>query len=293
MQIKKDVIFCIYRLCVDKFCLSIQIDYFTGSKNKPTHMTQTSKYRTLIADDEQPARDRLKKLLAEHADKVELIGEAQNGLECLEMIDRLKPDLLFLDIQMPGLTGFEVLQQTKHSPIVIFCTAYDEFALQAFETNSIDYIVKPIKAERIQKSIDKLDSLSQNTDKQELLRIIQSYISQTPKKEITSIPVKLGDRMLFVKIEDVSFFSAEEKYVTIHTKDGKTYLSDFPLKSLEEKLGESFLRIHRSILVNNRRIKEINKHFGSRYIIKMDDINQTKLISGRSYCEEVKRLMEI
>ncbi len=256
-------------------------------------MTQASKYRTLIADDEQPARDRLTKLLAEHADKIELIGEAQNGLECREMIDRLKPDLVFLDIQMPGLTGFEVLQQTIHLPVVIFCTAYDEFALQAFETNSIDYIVKPVKAERIAKSIEKLDSLKQNSDKQALLQMIGNYLQQTPKKEITSIPVKLGDRMLFVRIEDVSYFSAEEKYVTIFTKDGKTYLCDFPLKSLEEKLGEAFLRIHRSLLVNVGRIREINKHYGSRFVVKMDDTSQTKLLTGRGYCEQVKRLMEI
>ena len=256
-------------------------------------MSNLSKYRTLIADDEQPARDRLKKLLAEHAGQIELIGEAQNGLECREMIDRLKPDLVFLDIQMPGLNGFEVLQQTNHSPVVIFCTAFDEFALQAFETNSIDYIVKPVKAERIQKSIEKLDSLKQNSDKQELLRIIGNYISQTPKKEITSIPVKLGDRMLFIRIEDVSYFSAEEKYVTIHAKDAKTYLSDFPLKSLEEKLGEKFIRIHRSLLVNVSRIKEIDKHFSSRFVVKMDDVGQTKLVTGRNYCEQVKRLMEI
>ena len=253
----------------------------------------TAKYRTLIADDEQPARDRLKKLLAEHSEKIELIGEAANGLECQEMIDRMKPDLVFLDIQMPGLNGFEVLQQTSHSPVVIFCTAYDEFALQAFETNSIDYIVKPVKAERIQKSIEKLDSLKRHSDKQELLRIIESYISQTPKKEITSIPVKLGDRMLFVRIEDVSYFSAEEKYVTIFTKDGKTYLCDFPLKSLEEKLGKGFLRIHRSLLVNVNRIREINKHYGSRFVVKLDDSSQTKLLTGRGYCEQVKRLMEI
>jgi two-component system LytT family response regulator len=256
-------------------------------------MTPTSRYRTLIADDEQPARDRLKKLLAEHSSQIELIGESVNGLECREMIDRLKPDLVFLDIQMPGLTGFEVLQQTSHSPVVIFCTAYDEFALQAFETNSIDYIVKPIKAERIQKSIEKLDSLKRHSDKQELLRIIESYISQAPKKEITSIPVKLGDRMLFVRIEDVSYFSAEEKYVTIFTKDGKTYLSDLTLKSLEEKLGEGFLRIHRSLLVNVSRIKEINKHFNSCFIIRIDDVTQTRLQSGRVYYEQVKALMEI
>ena len=253
----------------------------------------TSVYRTLIADDEEPALDRLKKLLAEHSGKIEVIGEAQNGLECLEMIDRLKPDLLFLDIQMPGLNGFEVLQQTSHSPVVIFCTAYDEYALKAFETNSIDYIVKPVKAERIQKSIEKLDSLKSNPDKQEMLRLIDSYISQVPKNEITSMPVKVGDRMLFVKIEDIIYFSAEEKYVTIHTKEGKSYISDSTLKSLEDKLDEKFIRVHRSLLVNINRIKEIDKYFGSRYILKMEDSVQTKLVTGRIYCEQVKLLMEI
>jgi two-component system LytT family response regulator len=99
--------------------------------------------------------------------------------------------------------------------------------------------------------------------------------------------------MLFVRIEDVSYFSAEEKYVTIFTKDGKTYLCDFPLKNLEEKLGEGFLRIHRSLLVNVSRIREINKHYGSRFVVKMDDTSQTKLLTGRGYCEQVGGLMEI
>lgn len=257
-------------------------------------MTNTfSPYRTLIADDEQPARDRLKKLLADHPDKIELIGEAQNGPECYELIDRLKPDLIFLDIQMPGLTGFEVLQKTTHSPVVVFCTAYDEFALQAFETNSIDYIVKPVKAERIQKSIEKLDILKQNSDKQALLQMIGSYLKQAPKKEISSIPVKLGDRMLFVKIEDVAWFEADEKYVSIHLRDGKTYLSDLTIKTLEEKLDAGFIRIHRSLLVSIHRIKEINRHFNGCFIVRIDDINQTKLQSGRAYAEQVKRLMEI
>ena len=252
-----------------------------------------STYRTLIADDEQPARDRLRKLLCEYPGKIELVGEAQNGIECLEMINRIKPDLLFLDIQMPGLTGFEVLQKSIHSPIVIFCTAYDEFALKAFETNSIDYIVKPIKTERIRMSIEKLDTLRQNSDKIDLLRIIDNYMSQAPGREITAIPVKLGDRMLLVRIEDIIYFSAEEKYVTIHTRDGKTYLSDLPLKSLEEKLAGKFLRIRRSLLINLNCIKEIRKHFGSRFTLKMDDAGQTKLTSGRNYCAIIKKMMEI
>ena len=256
-------------------------------------MALPSRYRTLIADDEQPARDRMTKLLAEYTDKIELIGEAKNGLECRDMIDRLKPDLVFLDIQMPGLTGFAVLQQCTHSPVVVFCTAYDEFALQAFETNSIDYIVKPVKAERILRSIEKLDSLQARTDKQELLRVVDDFIRRIPRKEITSIPVKLGDRMLFLKIEDISYFEADEKYVTIHSKDGKTYLSDVPLKNLEEKLNGIFLRVHRSLLVNLSGIKEINKHYGSRFTIRIDDVNQSKLLTGRSYCEQVKQLVEI
>ena len=254
---------------------------------------QTPIYKTLIADDEQPARDRLKTLLAEHKGKIEIIGEAKNGIECREMIDNLKPDLLFLDIQMPGLNGFEVLQQTNHSPIVIFCTAFDEYALKAFETNSIDYIVKPIKAERIRKSIEKLDSLNSNPDKKEMLKLIESYISQAPRKELTSMPVKVGDRMLFVRIDEIVYFSAEEKYVTIHTKDGKSYISHSTLKSLEDKLDDKFLRVHRSLLVNVSRIKEIDKLFGSRYILKLDDNLQTKLVSGRNYCEQVRMLMEI
>ena len=253
----------------------------------------TQKYRTLIADDEQLARDRLKRLLAEHSDKIEVIGEAQNGIECREMIDRLKPDLLFLDIQMPGLNGFEVLQQSSHSPVVIFSTAYDEYALQAFETNSIDYIVKPVKAERVQKSLEKLDSLKSNRDKQEMLRLIDSYISQASRREITSMPVKVGDRMLFVQIDDIVYFSAEEKYVNIYTKDGKIYLSDLTLKILQDKLSDKFLRIHRSLLVNISRIREINKHYGSRFILKMDDSGQSKLMTGRNYCGQVKLLMEI
>jgi two-component system LytT family response regulator len=255
--------------------------------------TTIQRYRTLIADDEQPARDRMIKLLSDHSGKIQLIGTACNGLECRQMIDELKPDLVFLDIQMPGLNAFEVLQQTNHSPVVVFCTAYDEFALRAFETKSIDYIVKPIKAERIQKTIEKLDSLRQHSNKDDLLRVIENYLNITAKKEITSIPVKTGDSLLFLRIEDVSYFEADEKYVSIVTKEGKTYLSNFPLKSFEEKLGPSFLRIHRSLLVNISRIKEINKHFGSRYLIKMDDNRQSRLTTGRGYSEQVKSLMEI
>lgn len=257
-------------------------------------MIQTgTKYRTLIADDEQPARDRLKMLLAAYPDKIEIIGEARHGLECLEMIEQLDPDLLFLDIQMPGLNGFEVLQKASRTPVVVFCTAYDEFALQAFETNSIDYIVKPVKAERIQKAVEKLNALRQNSNKPELIRLIETFLDRVPRREISTIPLKLGDRMIFVRIEDVVWFEADEKYVTIHLRDGKTYLCDFTIKSLEEKLENTFIRIHRSLLVNISRISEISKHFNGCFLVKIDDVFHTRLQSGRGYAEQLKKISEI
>jgi len=251
------------------------------------------KYRTLIADDEQPARDRLKQLLSAYSSRIELVGEAENGIQCCQLIRQLNPDLLFLDIQMPGLNGFEVLQQIENPPVVVFCTAFDEYALKAFETSSIDYIVKPVTKERIQKSIEKLDALKNHQLQSELVELIGQITRQQSKREITTIPVKLGDRMLFVKIEDITYFLSDEKYVAIFTTDGKKYLCDYPLKNLEEKLGDTFLRIQRSVLVNVKRIREINRYFNGRYTIILDDLMKTRLVSGRNYGAQIRILLEI
>lgn len=252
----------------------------------------SKRYRTLIADDEPPARERLSILLSEMPE-IELIGQAQNGLEALEMINRQKPDLLFLDIQMPGLTGFEVLQKAEHFPVVVFCTAYDDYALQAFETPAIDYIVKPIKEERIRKSVEKFTSLKENQQKEELLQLLEKYAGQNQRRPLTSIPVRTGDRMLFVRIGEISFFKAEEKYVTIVMRDGKQHLTEHSLRYLEAKLEPDFIRIHRSLLVNKAMIKEVNRHFASRFTIQMEDSQHNKLISGRNYCEQIKQLFEL
>lgn len=255
-------------------------------------MQNMFRYKTLIADDEKLARERLKSLLADHLEKIELIGEAENGIQCKEMLDKLKPDLLFLDIQMPGLNGFEVLRHAKHSPLVVFCTAHDEYALKAFETKSIDYVVKPIKADRIRKSIEKLDFLKQRS-KDELLHAIEELTKVTPAKAVTSIPVKMGDRMLILKVEDISYFMAEEKYVTIYTLNGKKYLSDYSIKDLALKLERIFVQIQRGLLINPNLINEIKKHSNSRYIICMNDATRTTLKSGRNYSEQIKELMEL
>lgn len=253
-------------------------------------MNTTTKYRTIIADDEQLARERLKKLLVPFSETIEIMGEAKNGIECKTMIDLLRPDLIFLDIQMPGLNGFEVLQQIEHSPLVIFCTAHDEFALKAFETHSVDYLVKPVKAERMEQSIEKLVFLHQGTDRQQLLALIDEVTAQSSQNEITTIPVKLGDRMLILNIEDISYFQAEEKYVTIHSIQGKRYVSDYSIKDLEDKLTGNFVRIQRALLVNRILVKEIVKHTNSRCKIRMNDLNQSLLVSGRNYVDQIKSL---
>ncbi|MGQ7870687.1 LytR/AlgR family response regulator transcription factor [Sunxiuqinia sp. sy24] len=249
-------------------------------------------YRTLIIDDESPARQRMQQILSE-IPEIKLVGDATNGLEAVRLIEQLQPDLIFLDIQMPGLNGFEVLQKINYFPTVVFCTAYDDYALEAFETAAIDYLVKPVKEVRVRRSIEKLQSLQQDVKKEQVLKLLSNYSSPEKRKAVTSIPVKLGDRMLLVKLTDISYFISEDKYVSIVKKDGKKYLTDHSLKFLEEKLPDNFIRIHRSLLVNTTLIHEIDKHSGCRYVVRLDDLAKTKLVSGRNYGEKIKALLEL
>lgn len=251
------------------------------------------KYRTLIVDDEMLGRERLKSLLNQYNNKIEIVGEAFDGVDCIAKIEKLKPDLVFLDIQMPGANGFEVLKQISYTPIIVFCTAYDDYALKAFETNSIDYIVKPVKQDRIAKAVEKLERLRETSFRVDKLKIVEKLIEATPKKEITTIPVKLGTRMIFIPIDKVAFFKSDEKYVEIHTIDGKEYVCDYSLKELEIKLCNLFVRIQRSLLVNTNRILEIKKHYYSRFIIVVNDVFKTKLTSGRSYNKAVQQLLKM
>ncbi len=248
-------------------------------------------YKTLIIDDEALARERLKKLLSPFANQIDLLGEARNGNQAIEMIENLKPDLIFLDIQMPGKSGFEVLQEIKHQPIVIFCTAHDDYALQAFETSSIDYLLKPVKEDRLEKSIEKLHLFKTDTKQIELENFLSKQLKQIAKKEISSIPVKIADRVIFVALNEISHFTAEDKYVSIHTSSGKEYVIDHSLNYLEGKLNENFVRIQRSCIVNISYIKEIKRYMGGRYVLKLKNCTASKIISGRNYQEQIKNLM--
>jgi two-component system, LytTR family, response regulator len=138
----------------------------------------------LIIDDEAPARMRLRRLLAAHNATVSIIGEATNGLEALELINTLKPEVVFLDIQMPGMDGFEVLRKVTHLPVVVFITAFDQYALKAFETNSIDYLLKPVEAERLAQTIDKIERLTVKVNKGQIDKFIELAEQFRLKKEV-------------------------------------------------------------------------------------------------------------
>ena|SRR5688572_16643039 len=245
-------------------------------------------FKAIIIDDEPAARRLMKSLLQEHGNVVEIIGEAASGREALEKIDGLRPDLIFLDIQMPDLTGFEVIEQMKHKPDIIFTTAYEQYAIKAFETFSIDYLLKPIKEERLGQSIAKLKKfgkLNTGIDIVELQQIILQL--KTPQKA-TALPVKTGDKINLLKFENISYLEAHDKYVFIYTIDGQKHLTDQSLMSLEEKLPAQFYRVQKSYIINKERIKEMHKHFNGRFLFTMDDKNTTRISSGRTYHEAIK-----
>ncbi len=245
-------------------------------------------FSAIVVDDEPAARRLMKNLLKEHSDVINVIDEAGNGREAIQKIGELKPDIVFLDIQMPDLTGFEVIDQLTVKPNIIFTTAYEQYAIKAFNTFSIDYLLKPIREERLKQSIDKLKAfgrLNTSIDVTGLQEIIRQF--QAPQKS-TAFPIKTGDRITLLRFENISYMEAQDKYVYVHTVDGQKYLTDNSLTALQEKIPSQFYRIQKSYIINKDRIREMHRHFNGRYLFIMDDKPGSRLTSGRTYHEEIK-----
>jgi two-component system LytT family response regulator len=250
------------------------------------------KFRAILIDDEPLALARLQRLLQPYTQEIDIIGQARNGQEGRDMVDALQPDVIFLDIEMPVLTGFEMLAQLAYMPAVVFTTAFDTYAIRAFEENSIDYLLKPIEAERLEITMQKLrDRVQTGKEFSSEIAELLAKIQPTKTKELTSIAVKLGDRILLVRLPDINYFEAEDKYVYLYTQEGKKHLLDYSLTTLEEKLPTYFARISRSVIVNTQQIQEIQKYFTGKFTIILQ--NKTKLISGSSYTERVRQLFEL
>lgn len=244
------------------------------------------KYSTLLIDDERIARNRMRKLLEKHENQIDIIGEAGNGTEGLEKVNSLNPQLIFLDIEMPGMNGFEMLQKVNTQPKVIFTTAYDEFALKAFEENSIDYLVKPIHPERLEKAINKLNQLDSFSMLQQIAKQIST--DATPKT-IETIPVNTGKKIILVRVENIVLFKAEDKYVTVFDNEGNKHIINQSLNYLEGQLPTNFLRVHRTHIINKNCIKEIHKTFNSRYSFTLKGAEAESVQTGTSYTTSVKK----
>lgn len=247
-------------------------------------------WNTLIIDDEKLARQRLVRLLEDHNSHFTLIGEARNGDEAMELIEKTKPDVIFLDIQMPGKNVFEMLTGLKHKPFVIFCTAYDSYALDAFNTYSVDYLLKPVESDRLRFTVQKIEKISGGNN-DELYNNIQKIHVPLPRP--TSIAHKSGNKIIPVKLEDIVYFMASEKYVNFYDQNGETYLTDQTLQLLAQKLQTDFLRISKSLLINRNFVIEIHKHFKGKYVFVMNDKAQSRLMSGGIYSADIKVFFDL
>ena len=246
-----------------------------------------SLWRTLIVDDEALARERLKRLLND-TNFFQICGEAKNGDEAQELIESLKPDVVFLDVQMPGKDIFTMLSEIAYKPFVVFCTAYDHYALKAFEAHSVDYLVKPVDEILLKRTIEKLQKISGLFNNFYLQSVIDTIRNMEPKPVTTTIPYKLGDKTLLIKLENVVFFEAEDKYVNFYNMEGTRFMSDQSLKTFTEKLPEYFIRVSKSVIINKNFISEIHRYFRGKFILIMDDAKKTKITSGSTYLETIK-----
>ena len=250
------------------------------------------KIRTLIVDDEPLAREGVRLHLEEH-DDIEIIGECSAGEEAVDRIEADAPDLVFLDIQMPGLDGFGVLEALAGTrlPAIVFVTAYDQFAVRAFEAHALDYLLKPFEAERFNKALDRVrvQLRGQPSDVDDRLR---SLVASLGGKEryLERMVARTNGRILILRIDDVDWIEAAANYVRVHI-GAKQYLVRETMTNLETRLDpDKFLRIHRSVIVRKDRIKELEPLFQGDYSIIL--LDGTRLTSSRGYRDRIQSFLQ-
>src|SRR5690606_27614692 len=236
-----------------------------------------SKQSVLIVDDEEHARLLIKQYLKEHAG-FSLAGECHNGIEAVKYINMLEPELVFLDIKMPGLNGFEVLQQVEHVPKVIFTTAFDQYAIQAFEIHAIDYLLKPYTKDRFNDAISRLGPIPN------LLPNLVSHFSSRNGKYPDYVMVESKKRFVNLRVADIVYMKADRDYTEIYTT-ASTYISSIGIGAILQRFDPAvFLRIHRSVIINLAHVRELYKDIHKTFIV-LD--NGVELSVGRNYLPNV------
>ncbi|HEU0122383.1 MAG TPA: LytTR family DNA-binding domain-containing protein [Bryobacteraceae bacterium] len=243
-----------------------------------------STIRAFVLDDEPLAVERLARLLRKTG-RVEIAGTATDPQDAVEWLRREQSDVLFLDIEMPGMNGFAVLEALDAEPYVVFTTAYDRYALQAFAVHSIDYLLKPVEASGLHRALDKLVRIRSGAEPAPNLRQALSAARAFPAR----LPSRVGDRVEFVDLAGVSHFFAEDKLTFAASGSGKPYVIDSTITELETRLDpERWLRVHRSTLVQLEFIQEVHGFFGGRLVIRLKDPKRTELQVARDRVAALK-----
>jgi two-component system LytT family response regulator len=237
--------------------------------------------KVIIVDDEASGRKLIREYMSDFPELI-LIGEANNGVDAVKMINEFKPDLVFLDVQMPGMNGFEVLAHLEDLPQIIFSTAYDQYALKAFEVHALDYLLKPYTRDRFQQAMKRL-----RTEKPDhILPLAENILLQTKYPE--RIIVQSGKKYITLGTENIQRIEAWGDYSRLHTGD-QIFISNFGISQLEEKLNpDIFIRVHRSAIINIHAIKEVNKFPGGYDVILK---NKDVVNVSRSYLDNLRKLM--
>jgi two-component system LytT family response regulator len=253
-----------------------------------------AKIRALIVDDEGLARERLRTLL-EGDPEIEIVGERADGREALAAIRSEAPDLLFLDVQMPEMNGFDVLAALtteERLPVVVFVTAYDQYALHAFDVHALDYLLKPFDRERFQKALQRAKAQIEHERKGELGQRLLSLLAdlKPEPKTLERLVIKAAGRVFFLRADEIDWIESAGNYVRLHV-GRESHLLRETMNVLEAKLNAAkFLRVHRSTIVNVERIKELHPLFRGEYVIVLRD--GTQLTSGRAYRDKLQDFLE-
>jgi two-component system, LytTR family, response regulator LytT len=257
---------------------------------------------TVIVDDERPARDELVYLL-KGLPEINLIAQGKNGLEAVALIKEHNPDLVFLDVQMPGLDGFGVIEKLVERklpiPQIVFATAYDHYAVQAFEVNAVDYVLKPFDKTRIAQAVQRAKKMVEaNTSPVQRLETLVDQIGAGETRRRSMAPVKLlvksQERMILIDADDMIFASIQDGSITIYSREIEGASNYRTVEDLMQALdGEIFWRPHRSYLVNIKHIKEVVPWFKSSYMLKMNDKRASEIPVSRTQTKRLRELLKL
>ena len=249
----------------------------------------------IIADDEEQLRIYLKSKLADIWPELIVCGEAENGLEALNLIEKCRPAIAFLDIKMPGMSGIEVAQRISADCRVVFITAFDQYAVEAFENEAVDYILKPVTIERLEKTVQRLkkqiaaDAVPPPDYASAMERLLAALQNKAAPGYLKWLKVRHGDEVRLIPIDEVCYFKAEDKYTVVKTRAGESLIK----KSIQQLAGEinpdQFWRVHRGTIINVSQIAEASRSFAGRLIITLKDLPETLTVS-RSYAHLFKQM---